>query len=231
MITAKPNTLPDPPLDPAFYDMVNGIRLSWKEPGDSGNLPITEYVVYRGEHEDELVEIARLNGDTYFLNQTDLVAGDDYFYTICAVNRLGSSLETEPLFVSYRGIPSRPEDLIALGKTMSISLSWNEPRVTWDLPIAWYYIYKGTSPGSTDLYNTVDGSENSFSDVVEPGIEYFYEVTAVNDFGESQRAGPVSAIATGLPGKITSISIGIGDEETHIEWEPPADDGGTPVTH
>jgi len=230
-IRAKPNTLSDPPEGVVFNEISGGVNVSWSPPGDTGNLPISYYTAYGGPHPDEMTEIDRIYPDVMVVSWLDLTPGDRYFFKVTASNRLGPSKPSEVLMVDYKGTPSRPEDLMALGGFGCIDLSWSGPRVTWDLPISAYHIYRGTSPYSTRLYKTMSGGSTSFRDIVEMGIMYHYQVSAVNSFGEGQKAEPVSAKASWIPGKVTDVSLKVGNGTIRIYWGPVENDGGTPVTH
>ncbi|MEA3557862.1 MAG: fibronectin type III domain-containing protein, partial [Candidatus Thermoplasmatota archaeon] len=167
---------------------------------------------------------------TMNIDQTDLTPGQNYYYSITAVNRLGESIRTQPLLVNYLGVSSRPRDLIAARGEGQIELKWIEPKVTWGLPIDSYYIYKGSGSGDTSLYKTVDGDVTSYTDIVMNGIDHTYEVSAVNSFGESKKAGPVTERASTRPAKITEISVSIGNSTVLLNWEPPQD-GGAELSH
>ncbi|MFW3145458.1 MAG: fibronectin type III domain-containing protein [Thermoplasmatota archaeon] len=229
--SAKPNTYPDPPEELGFSEIDGGVRLGWKPPLDNGCCNIIKYRIFRGNHTDEMDLISENPSATRNLDQTGLVIGNNYYYTLTATNRLGESLPTEPLRVNYKGVTSRPRDLTAVGEQGAIDLCWSPPSVTWGLPVESYYIYRGSSSRATALYKTVEGTVTSFTDIVTNGIEYEYEVSAVNVHGESQRAGPVFATASTIPGKVTDITISSGDRSAMLEWEPAEDDGGSPITY
>ncbi|MEA3557866.1 MAG: fibronectin type III domain-containing protein, partial [Candidatus Thermoplasmatota archaeon] len=189
MISEKPNTYPGMPSAVDFGEITNGVKIKWKAPLDNGCCPIISYNIFKGNHTLEMDLIVSNPAGTMNIDQTDLTPGQNYYYSITAVNRLGESIRTQPLLVNYLGVSSRPRDLIAAGGEGQIELKWIEPKVTWGLPIDSYYIYKGSGSGDTSLYKTVDGDVTSYTDIVMNGIDHTYEVSAVNSFGESQKAG------------------------------------------
>jgi fibronectin type 3 domain-containing protein len=70
----------------------------------------------------------------------------------------------------------------------------------------------------------------SYNDTeVENGIVYTYQVTALNDQGESQSSDEVDAIPGTIPSEPLHVQASAGDGSINVTWEPPADDGGVPV--
>lgn len=229
LIYSKPNTLPGVPTDIRYDEISGGYNLKWKAPLDTGCCPILSYNIYRGNHTNDMELLASQPGMN--LDQTGMEAGSSYYYSISSVNRLGEGMLTEPVLINYLGTASSPESFMATGMDSKIELNWDVPRVTWSIPIDSYYIYRRTATRNLYLYQTLDGDVTEYTDFVINGIDYMYEISAVNTFGESDRAGPVSARATTIPGQVTDIMVGVGNMSVRLDWEPPVDDGGAALTH
>jgi hypothetical protein len=94
-----------------------------------------------------------------------------------------------------------------------VVVGWDAPASTGDAPVTSYRVYRGEGTSGERLVATV-GDVRSFADPgVEPGHEYGYRVSAVNDIGE----GIVSARATvDVPGGTlarTVVPVGPADPQ------------------
>src|SRR5262249_4513512 len=115
-----------------------------------------------------------------------------YYYKVSALNANGESLPSLEAFATpHEGsAPTAPAGLLAVPGNGQVRLSW-----TGAAGASSYNVYRGTSPGGdgstpiamgilTPLYNDV---------AVANGTTYYYQVTAVNSFGES---GPSNESST-----------------------------------
>jgi predicted alpha-1,2-mannosidase len=87
--------------------------------------------------------------------------------------------------------PRAPANLVAVAGDGLVTLSW----VT-SAGAAYYNIYRGTSPGGEDSTPIAAGvTATAFTDTGLPndGTTYYYVVTAVNGFGESDRSNEAAA--------------------------------------
>jgi len=229
-VMGDPNTSPDPPEGFDLKEVTGGVTLEWAPPDDTGNLPITEYIIYRGMYPEKLKELSRTGAETLSLDQLNIPSGTIYFYSVSTLNRLGESLPNGPIMMIYKGIPSRPRDLIAKPGKGVIELTWSPPAVTWGIPVDLYNIYRSKANNPPTLYKTVTGNERSFTDIVTTGVEYCYHVSAVNPYGEGQMEGPAGAVASWIPGIVSSVSVETGNMTIRLDWEPVTDDGGSSIT-
>ncbi len=227
IISAAPNTLSLPPQNLEFTDGDKMVSLSWSEPDDLGLLPLTGYNVYRGKCQDDM----ELLGHTAALTQDDegLEEGQRYIYQIGATNRLGESRMSDPVVVSFNTISSSPAVIMTATGYQSIKLTWEPPRVTWGLPILAYRVYRGIEPDDLRFITSTSGDLHTMLDSVENGVDYYYSISAINMYGESELEGPVSAAASGSPGGVTGLSASVGDGMVTITWQPVIDDGGAPI--
>jgi titin len=64
------------------------------------------------------------------------------------------------------------------------------------------------------------------------GRTFHFQVTAVNEVGESSRTTPLSLIAGTLPdAPIDVLKVTADVAQITISWNPPENDGGTPITN
>jgi hypothetical protein len=111
-----------------------------------------------------------------------------------------------------------PTGLTATPGNSQVALSW-----TASSDATSYNVYRSTSSGGpyTKL-NSSPITTTTYTDAgVTSGTTYYYEVSAVNDYGESAMSGPVSATPqTPLPNAPTLISLQFPYEDGSGIWYP-----------
>ena len=102
----------------------------------------------------------------------------------------GSFINVDDMSLAASGnvAPSAPTNLAATASNGSVSLGW-----TGSAGATSYNIYRGTSSGQlSEITSGVSGTSYLDSTVTD-GTPYFYEVTAVDNFGESVPSNEVTA--------------------------------------
>lgn len=112
--------------------------------------------------------------------------------------------------------------------------------VRWDAPDAHTeggsLITEYTVTASNGATCTTDGSLGCLVTGLSSGTTYTFRVTARNALGVSPASAPVSATPTtgspqiGPPGSPLAVALQEYDDAVGVSWDPPASDGGTPVT-
>jgi fibronectin type 3 domain-containing protein len=155
--------------------------------------------------------------------------GGTYYYQVSAINSVGEGSRSNETVARPATIPSAPS-LSATAGTSSVALSWNAPA-NGGAAIGGYRIYRSTSSGAEALLVGV-GATTSYTDSsVVNATTYFYQVTAVNNVGESARSGEASATpvaAATVPGT-PALSATAGTASVALSWTAPAS-GGSAIT-
>jgi fibronectin type 3 domain-containing protein len=205
------------------------VDLTWNAPSSDGGSPITNYRIYRGTTpggEIFLIEIGNLL--TY--NDGTAVNGNTYYYKVSAVNALGEGPLSNEVF-GTPGLPTAPTGLTILGGSSFANLTWIAPSVDGGFPITNYVIYRGTSPGALSYFTEI-GNVLFYNDTtVTSGTTYYYKVAAKNSFGTGPNSTEKSVIIAAVPSEPLNIQVKTGDGYVNITWDPPADDGGSPITN
>ena len=101
---------------------------------------------------------------------------------------------------------------------------------------------KGSNSGSvyfylaaswTDIPNSAPGEVNSTFYMVEGltnGVEYPFQIRAVNAFGNGPATDIVYATPRDVPGQPRSPQAAHGDSRVTLGWDAPLSDGGFPIT-
>ncbi|MEM3567438.1 MAG: fibronectin type III domain-containing protein [Thermoplasmata archaeon] len=127
--------------------------------------------------------------------------------------------------------PSPPRNLVATAGHSKIFLNWETPGSDGGSTITGYKIYRGTSSGNLTYLTTVGTQLNYTDTAVTLGTTYYYAVSAVNAIGESALSNEASAtpLAPSVPSVPKNFTVISSFENVTLSWEPPVDDGGTPV--
>jgi hypothetical protein len=97
------------------------ITFNWTAPVDFGQSAITGYKIYRDD-----IQIATLAGNVYQYNSVGLGNGNNYRYTVKAVNAIGdSTISNELSAIGVMTIVSA----VATGKTLTLTVNPNGKRV------------------------------------------------------------------------------------------------------
>lgn len=227
VVSAVPIGLPSEPLFPRARAVGEGIQLDWRPPGSDGGRAILGYMVFRGLSEDDLVSIANVTSGTTF-DDGAVDFNVSYFYAVSAFNDGGVGPMSDVVDARVLGPPSNVTNLVAEARLRSVRLIWGPCGSDHGSPVQGYIIHWGVK--GEGLGEGVDVGTNRSIDVtdLEPGIEYTFQVVAVNSMGEGPSA-LVDSTPLDLPGPVDDLEIQAGDGILLLEWSAPAD-GGSPVT-
>ena len=219
------------------------VSLSWTAPSSTGGSAITAYNIYRGTaagQESGTPVGTTANGTTLTFTDTTAANGTTYFYTVKAVNAVGTSAASNEVSATPQAaatVPGAPTGLTATGGNAQVSLSWTAPSSTGGSAITAYNIYRGTAAGQesgTPVGTTANGTTLTFTDTTAAnGTTYFYTVKAVNAVGTSAASNEVSATpqATAtVPGAPTGLTATGGNAQVSLSWTAPSSNGGSAIT-
>jgi fibronectin type 3 domain-containing protein len=207
-------TVPGAPTNLVATPEDGQVQLTWIAPSNDGGAEVSGYQLYWSrDATGTFTSISVV--DTSYLHE-GLDNGTTYYYRVTAVNSVGESAPTEvvsatPFQASL--LPSAPTDLSAVVKNGAIELTWSAPSSDGGSTITGYLVYRGTSPSDLFQLAMVGGSPFVDSEVNQ-GVQYFYQVVAVNNNGVGAPAGIVDATIEGGSGTgfvlpLGTIAIGV----------------------
>ena len=230
-------TAPTAPQSLAATGGNGSVQLSWSAPSSNGGSPISGYNVYRGTTSggEGSTPIGTVNGTTTSFNDLSATNGTSYYYTVKAVNAVGTSVPSnEANATPTATTPSAPTGLVASAGNGQVVLSWTVPTSDGGSPITGYNVYRSTSPngeGSTPVATAVS---STYTDTgLTNGTKYYYKVAAVNAVGTSQQSGEASATpqaAATVPSAPQNLTATGGNQAVQLSWSAPASNGGATVT-
>ncbi len=219
---------PSKPLDLQAEPGSAFVSLSWSPPGDTGGLPVNDYHVYRSTTPGNETHLVTL-GDVTSYNDGSVSNGQPYYYNVSAENDKGESPLSEEAW-TVPGIPHEPLGFQGKGQYGSVLLNWTEPEDVGASAITNYTIYRGIEAGNLNQYVTLD-PVNDYEDTgVTNGQNYFYQVTAINQYGEGLFSSEIAVTPGTAPFAPQSLSAERGDGSVDLEWSPPSDNGGFPLS-
>jgi hypothetical protein len=101
-VTTSPGTVPG--IVKSFRTVSGDgfLLISWQPPSDDGGLPVLGYRIYRTEGGGAPVRIGEVDALTFKFNDTFLLSGIDYTYTVRAFNEMGEGQSPRPIAYSVQ---------------------------------------------------------------------------------------------------------------------------------
>ncbi len=184
----------------------SSIAITWQPVAGAAS-----YNAYRGETDTgTFVAAGAVVGDTFV--DTGLSSGTAYYYKVSAAS--GSQQSRLTLPVHGITIPAAPLSVRA------DTIFAGQIRLVW-LPAAGAISYKVyRSPGDTAAYDSAGTSlSDSFTDANPvPGTRSYYEVTAINLSGESQKSVVISALAV-PPAPDSLVANALSSTQAVLTWD------------
>ena len=218
------SSVPSAPTNLAASLTTGKITLTWTAPASSGSSAITGYTVLRGTSSALTDQASIASVTTTSFTDLTAAAGTTYYYTVKAVNAVGSSVASASVSIMVgTTVPGAPIGLNAVGSNGVVTLTWTAPA-NGGSAIIGYNIYRSTVPGSEKLLVTL-GTGTSFTDSgLTNGRTYYYRVSAVNSVGEGALGSEVSAVPAQtavVPGNFT-LTATVADGEVCLTWTVPS---------
>eukprot|EP00163_Fabomonas_tropica_P030068 TRINITY_DN666_c1_g4_i3.p1 TRINITY_DN666_c1_g4~~TRINITY_DN666_c1_g4_i3.p1 ORF type:complete len:446 (-),score=89.62 TRINITY_DN666_c1_g4_i3:114-1451(-) len=228
-----------PSIPNALVITPSRVQLNWSEPtGHNGGAPYSAYEIYRndGVPSASLPILALGNIDANYTNGTvvQLLGSTTYSFAIVGINGFDCSSDQGP-FVNITTlapvVPVAPAPMEFVSATGgAVTLRWAAPDDHGGSLIQSYTIYRDGAPAVT-----VGAGTTQFQiPGLNPSTSYNWQVLATNGVGNSPLSTAIAASTTaatvpsgpGISMNFTLVTGGL----IELEWSPPYDDGGSPVT-
>ncbi|HYM40685.1 MAG TPA: kelch repeat-containing protein [Thermoplasmata archaeon] len=147
----------------------------------------------------------------------------------------GASTSSTPLDDAWSyeygaALPTAPLNLVAVGGTLQVTLTWQAPASDGGSSIVNYSIYRGTISGGETVLKTV-GPVLTYTDpAVKAGTTYYYEVSAVNGAGEGAKSNEAYGTPPAAPSAPQTLTATAGNGRVVLTWAAPASNGGAAIT-
>ncbi|MFO7618971.1 MAG: fibronectin type III domain-containing protein [Thermoplasmata archaeon] len=230
-------TAPSAPLNLASITGSDYVRITWQQPESDGGSPLNGYRVYRGT-ESGALELLTVLGNVLSYNDTGVTSGSMYFYAVSAVNELGEGPLSNEISSAPQSVPSPPTNLIAIGGSSSITLTWSPPLSDGGSPITGYVLYKGVQASALGELSRL-ANILTYSDLnVSSGVRYFYSLSALTNVGEGPKSTLAEAFISApgtsgpiieLPSEPRTFEAKPGDGKISLSWSPPSFTGNSVI--
>jgi predicted RNA-binding protein with TRAM domain len=212
--------------------------LSWTAPANGGSA-ITGYNVYEGtasggENYSAAVNGTLLSGTTYSV--TGLTNGTTYYFTVKAVNTVGSSAASNEAWATPATttvVPGAPTSVVATAGDNSAMVSWASPSSAGSSNITGYSVTAADATHTSGGAQTCTWTTGSLSCTLT-GLtnndSYTFTVTATNSVGTGVASSASNSVVPGFtePSAVTTLSAMPGDRTVTLSWSAPAT-GGAPI--
>lgn len=234
-VLALSSTVVAQPSEPRDLEASAGdgfVYLEW-----SGSLEgdIVNYRVFKGTNPSRKVEVASTGGELEY-RDTNVENGVTYYYHVVALGREGESAPSNQVNATPTNprIPPSPPTQFRVSSQPGpgeAHLNWREPRRDGGDEVQEYRVYRGTSPRSDSPLTRVSVSSYTDTDISRDEV-YYYRVTAINTYGESESTEKHIFTLSGEPtppwAPNNLLASRQGNEVT-LEWEEPRT-GGEQIT-
>ncbi len=230
---ATPQSMPSAPTGLTVTNPSNHlIHLSWVAASTNGGPDITDYYVFRSNVSGTEAYIGHTAiGTASSYDDTNLVNGQKYFYTVSAVNSHGWSPNSTEVNITPFWVPSVPT-LTATAGNGQVVLSWTAPADVGGAAVSNYTVYSGTYPSLTLLSN-VSGTTMTYTKTgLTNGQAYYFAVAGVNAKGEGLKAfaNATPSAAPQAPGAPSNLVATGGSGQIVLTWNLPSSTGTQPIT-
>jgi hypothetical protein len=149
-----------------------------------------------------------------------------------------NTYQSENYWVDVTFTPSAPAQPPGQPTGVSATAGSEQATVNWSAPSS------GGSPSSYRITPYIGANAQTPVTVTAPagsktitglsnGTTYTFTVTAINSVGAGPESAPSNAVTPtppSPPGAPTAVSAGAGSAQATVKWNPPAGDGGSPIT-
>ena len=156
--------------------------------------------------------------------------GQTYYYQITAVNIVGEGVKSDTVHRTLSSAPGPLLDFQAVASASRVNLTWMAPSDNGGSAITGYLIYRSLVSGQETFLQQVTLSTTFQDSNLANGVAYYYQVSAVNAFGEGQRSNELARTPTAVLGPPTSVTATPSNSSTYLSWTAPVNTGGSPAT-
>ncbi|CAE7779180.1 TTN [Symbiodinium sp. CCMP2456] len=221
---------PDPPGAIYFaYPALGDVIVDFPPSLENGGIAVDLYEISMNQAAGGWTVVATNAAGDFSTLVQGCTQGADLVFRIRARNAVGwgkygsevsTVCATEP---AKMATPTR-----ATSTRTSITLAWVAPD-SMGSAITAYRLYQALDGAAYSLI--YEGFTLSYESTgLMTGSTYHFQVSAVNNAGESPRSDTATMLAAGLPGKPTAVTFTHDSRtQTVVSWTAPSDDGGSPI--
>ncbi len=234
-LSATPVTVPGSPSLISATPGDGHVQLSWSAPSDDGGAPVSDYVIneYVGGDTSGNPTPIDMHSTSTSYTVPGLTDGQQYTFTIEAVNPVGPSSASSSLSATPATVPGTPSLTSATPGNGMVDLAWSPPTDVGGASVSDYVVYEYRGGDTSGTPTTIDtrstGTAFSVSGLTN-GQQYTFTVVAANSAGDGGPSNQLSATPVTVPGSPSLTSAQPGNGQVQLSWSGPSDDGGASVS-
>jgi len=185
-------TIPDRPSSVKKVWGSGFVNISWSPPFNDGGRHILHYTIYRKTDNGTEEIIGKCTAQYTFYNDTSVLVGHEYYFSISANNSCGESLKTEPLFCEFIppkfGIDSSDEKGYT-GNDLNLIINVSDGSKISDVRVVYRF-------GSVSFSNvSMECNSHYFLTIQVPlnmDSDLNYHFFAIDEFGNTNTTDPAT---------------------------------------
>jgi len=216
-------TAPSPPTGVTATAGIREARVQWTAPANNGGSPLTGFTVSVGGTTLSMPADATATE----LTVTGLANGTQYTFAVQAVNAVGLSAAAPSNPVTTPAVTGPPTTVTTMRGDRQVTVSWQAPVNDTGYPITEYVVT--STPENQSVTATAPATSAVVTGLTN-GRAYTFTVVARTMVGDSPPATSGAETPIGPPGAPTGVTASPGNASVDLQWSPPADNGGSPIT-
>ena len=233
---AAPFPPPGAPQNVRVNPVSKSLSVVWSAPNDDGGKPIAKYRVRwkpLAATTFAPADRAEVAAPELRYDISGLTNGATYEVQVAAETSAGLGAYSGAVRGMPRTVPGAPQSVAIAAGDSKLRITWQLPESDGGAPVTSFLLrWKLKSASQFALKDAVETSADVFVYTIaglQSGAEYEVQISAQNAAGISQEVG-VEGVPFAAPGAPRSLAITPENEQLRVVWQPPADDGGSPVT-
>ena len=204
------------------------IDLSWSPPSNQNGL--SEYLIYAGTSPSNMQQIAVKAGTQTTARNLNLSPGTMYYFGIVAMEQ-GLTAPMTPLApATTLPLPDPPNNVIASPAPTTVALSWQENLEPGGLPISYYQIWQGTTPGSLAQVGSASTAKYTATGL-NPNTTYYFTISAADTGHDlSMPSNQFSVTTAAMPAAPTNVAAVINSAtQVTLSWSENVPANAIPI--
>jgi fibronectin type 3 domain-containing protein len=204
------------------------IDLSWSPPSNTNGL--NEYLVYSGTSASSLQQIAVTPSTVTTYRNLRLTPGTPYYYGIVAVEQGIDAAMTPVASATTLLLPNPPTNVAGAPTPTTVALTWQETAQPGGLPVGYYQVYVGTTPG--ELAKVVTTTATSYTATsLNANTTYYFEIVAVDTaYDNSAPSSQISVTTLSMPAApVNIVATANASAVVTVTWSENIPANGLPI--
>jgi len=203
------------------------IDLSWSPPANATGLG--EYLIFGGTSAANLQQIAVRPSTQTTYRDLLLAPGTTYYYGIVAVEEGIDAAMSNMASAATLPLPNPPSSVAGTPAPTAVALTWQEILPPNGLPIGFYQIFEGVTPGNmTNIGSTTATTYTAAS--LSPNTTYYFEVVAVDTgHDDSAPSGQIPVTTSPLPAAPVNLAATANSTTVVLTWSENIPTNGLPI--